>query len=413
MAHLFKRRRQYWICYYVDGQRIQKSLRTDNERIARDKKKQIEYQLSIGDLHTASRLPVSVVLEDFCRYLKRTRQPKTYKNDISRLRIFFGPICESLKPLPPGSRKGSKTYKPIADKYAHAHVKIQLLEDITPSVIHRFLANRADQDAWAPKSMNLMRQILHKLFAYAIKQHSFSSRDSRYPNPVTEVERFSEPAPQIRFLTLEEIVAQLELLASNLHIRMLVATYIYAGLRREEALWLTHDDVDLDKRLIRVRAKTIEGQFWQPKTKRNRVVPISKKLFEILDGYRHDQDSVWFFPSPTGKKWDPDNFSQDLRKINTAGGLDWSCLDFRHTFGSHLAQKGESLYKIAELMGNSPEICRRHYAALIPERMFDTVEFEEDAKGNLPPEVKTMFEQILNRLDGKDNERPNLRLVNF
>ncbi len=74
MAHLFKRRRQYWICYYVDGQRIQKSLRTDNERIARDKKKKIEFQLSIGDLQTASRLPLPVVLEDFCQYLKRTLQ---------------------------------------------------------------------------------------------------------------------------------------------------------------------------------------------------------------------------------------------------------------------------------------------------------------------------------------------------
>ena len=38
--------------------------------------------------------------------------------------------------------------------------------------------------------------------------------------------------------------------------------------------------------------------------------------------------------------------------------------------------KGESLYKISEPMGNSPEICRRHYAALIPEEMWDTVEFD-------------------------------------
>jgi hypothetical protein len=37
--------------------------------------------------------------------------------------------------------------------------------------------------------------------------------------------------------------------------------------------------------------------------------------------------------------------------------------------------KGESLYKISKLMGNSPEICSRHYAALIPEEMGDSVEF--------------------------------------
>jgi hypothetical protein len=45
------------------------------------------------------------------------------------------------------------------------------------------------------------------------------------------------------------------------------------------------------------------------------------------------------------------------------------------TFGSQLAQNGVSLYKISTLMGNSPEICRRHYAALVPETMAAEVEF--------------------------------------
>jgi len=76
MAHLYRRRRQFWICYYVNGKKIQKSLATDNERIARDKKRKIEYQLSIGDLHVASKLPLPIVLEDFCKYLEITR---TYK----------------------------------------------------------------------------------------------------------------------------------------------------------------------------------------------------------------------------------------------------------------------------------------------------------------------------------------------
>lgn len=69
----------------------------------------------------------------------------------------------------------------------------------------------------------------------------------------------------------------------------MVAAYIYAGIRREAALWLTMEDVDFDRRLIRVRAKTIAGEFWQPKTKRNRVVPISKALLEILKAYKADK----------------------------------------------------------------------------------------------------------------------------
>ena len=70
-----------------------------------------------------------------------------------------------------------------------------------------------------------------------------------------------------------------------------------------------------------------------------------------------------------------DNFSRDLARVNGAAKLKWSCLDYRHTFGSQLAMKGESLYNISNLLGNSPEICRRHYTALIFEEMASVVEF--------------------------------------
>lgn len=84
-----------------------------------------------------------------------------------------------------------------------------------------------------------------------------------------------------------------------------------------------------------------------------------------------------------GKQWDPDGFSHRLRDINRSLGLPWSALDYRHTFGSQLAMKGESLYKISELMGNSPEICRRHYAALLTESLVECVEFPSMVEGLL------------------------------
>ena len=83
------------------------------------------------------------------------------------------------------------------------------------------------------------------------------------------------------------------------------------------------------------------------------------------------------------KRNDPDNFSRDLRNANMKAGLRWTCLDYRHTFGSQLASKGESLFKISALMGNSPEICRRHYAALIPETLTDCVEFSKSMQARL------------------------------
>ena len=81
------------------------------------------------------------------------------------------------------------------------------------------------------------------------------------------------------------------------------------------------------------------------------------------------------FPSPKGTRWNADNFSAALRKANKHANLKWTCLDYRHTFGSQLATKGESLYKISKLMGNSPDICRLHYAAITNESLSYSVEF--------------------------------------
>jgi integrase len=97
---------------------------------------------------------------------------------------------------------------------------------------------------------------------------------------------------------------------------------IYAGLRRQELLWLTFDDLDLETGphgIIRVRAKTIDGESWQPKTKVNRAVPISSTLRRYFDQYRRRiTPGGWLFPSPDGKRWDSDNFSSDLRSANAA-----------------------------------------------------------------------------------------------
>lgn len=378
----------------LGGQLARKPLGTDSE-VTRGNPEHAECE---AQGLAITRLPLPAILEGFCRHLMATRTHKSWKNDLSRLRVFFGAICEALKPGTPGVRRDKGSPKATADPYANKHVRAELLEDVTPQVINRFLAARVEQDGWSPKTANLTRLILHRLFAYAVKHYGFVSHDRRYPNPAAAVDRWNEPAPDIRFLNLREIDEQLVVIRDRPTIHAMVAVYIYAGLRREEATWLTHEDVDLEKRLLRIRAKTIDSESWQPKTKRNRVVPISEALFAILAAYQQAHDCIWFFPSPTGRRWDVDNYSHTLAEINRAHGLYWTCLDFRHTFGSQLAQKGESLYKIATLMGNSPEICRRHYAALIPEEMADVVEFGKPKPIRSGDDIKTILKAILKHL---------------
>ncbi|MCX6072006.1 MAG: tyrosine-type recombinase/integrase [Chloroflexi bacterium] len=386
--------------------------------MALDEKKRLE-ALEITDrLTRPSNTQIVPFLQSFGEFLRATRTRKSAKNDLSYLRLFFGPCCEALQlgsKVPHKFRQAQRSLPTVPDQFGKLHVPVKRLEQISAEMIGSFIQNRIVKDRIAPKTANRVREVLHRMFSYAIEQHGYVCPDPRHRNPAKGVRRIREPAPTITWLTHEDIDRQLAVLEDHPQLRAMVAMYIYAGLRREEALWLVPKDVDLDARMICVRAKQVQGQSWQPKTKRNRSVPISQDLLAILEVYQPRVASPWFFPGPTGGRWDPDNFSQDIREINRPAGLVWSCLDFRHTFGSHLAQKGESLFKIAELMGNSPEICKRHYAALVPEKMRDTVEFArppaKDAsdEGSASEIVKQLLEKI-ERLESERRRQPHPRL---
>jgi integrase len=131
-----------------------------------------------------------------------------------------------------------KPTKPIKveDRFAGRHIKVNVLEELTAGIIEAHITQRIKREGIAPKTANRIREVLHAMFAYAIRQHGFRSPDRRFPNPVDAAPRRKEAERQIRFLTFKQIDQQLRVLAERPVIQAMVATYIYAGLRREE--WL-------------------------------------------------------------------------------------------------------------------------------------------------------------------------------
>ena len=374
MASLLKRGNKFYVRVYVNGKAKDISTKTSSLQLAKKVLQKIEYENATGQLATATRTPLPKLLGDFVAHLKLKHRLKSFQNDLSRLRTIFGPLIPELELATKGEDPAEATEKPeLRDDQKPPRVEAEYTEQISPPLINRYLDRRAA--SVGPKTLNADREILYRLFTYAIEHHGVIYPDARLKNPLDGVRPRKIPAQDIRFLKFEQIKEQLAAVKDDAVLHATVATLIYAGLRREEALWLRHDDIDRKASLIRVRAKSVDKQFWQPKTGRNRAVPISTALAAVLDAYAAPVASQWLLPSPEGARWDPDNFSHKLADVNAKAKLMWTCLDFRHTFGSMLAQRGVSLYKISAMMGNSPEICRRHYAALIPDQFVGDVNF--------------------------------------
>jgi integrase len=351
------------------------SLHTTSLQVAKEKIRQIESAQARGtDIPLPTRTPLAKVLKAYIQNLNTVKTPRNVQRDIHYLRSTFGPICPEMelknkKISQKGIKRPGKDYVPP--------IEVNFFEQITTFDIANFIASQVRSKGLAPKTANRYREILTRLYNWAMEQYGIRMPENK--NPAAKVERYKERAQSIRFLSLEQIDEQLTTLKDHPQLQTMVAMYIYAGIRREEALWLTINDVDLNSGtngMIRIQAKTVDGEYWETKTQVNRVVPISNSLRKYLDQHISPYaKQEWFFPSPKGVRWDVNNFSQALAKRNKVNNLPWTCLDYRHTFGSLLAMKGESLYKISSLMGNSPEICRKHYAALIPEALSDCVNF--------------------------------------
>jgi len=144
---------------------------------------------------------------------------------------------------------------------------------------------------------------------------------------------------------------------------------IYAGLRRGEIARLRWENI-LPSCVEIVKSKT----------KRKRQVPLAEKLKRKLNEYREK-----YAPDPASRivPWPEKFYSwQDAAKDLLLVHMKNACPEiprhkrgwnvFRHTFASRHAQHGTSIDVIAAWLGDSPRICREHYARYVPENMKDS-----------------------------------------
>jgi len=123
---------------------------------------------------------------------------------------------------------------------------------------------------------------------------------------------------------------------------------IYAcGLRRGELLRLKSGDVDSTRGLLKV---------YQGKGKKDRVVPISDKIIEMLrDYYKLYKPKKWLFEGQfAGNQYNEQSLQSVLKQalnkanINKPVSLHW----LRHSYATHLLESGTDLRYIQELLGH-------------------------------------------------------------
>jgi len=135
---------------------------------------------------------------------------------------------------------------------------------------------------------------------------------------------------------------------SNIKHKMMLSLMYSCGLRRSELLNLKLTDIDSKRNLIIIK---------QAKGKKDRIVPLSTKIVEMLRNYyiAYKPKSWLFEGQAENTKYDERSLSSVLKqalaktKINKPVSLHW----LRHSYATHLLESGTDLRYIQELLGHS------------------------------------------------------------
>ena len=270
--------------------------------------------------------------ENVCRELERKLNTGNLDPELTSVAEFFEEYLATVAV----SAQTRDNYQLTLNRFTDLFGPLGLVQ-ITPHHVREFMGSL---NHLAPATQLRSLRELAIAFNYGVKAGYLSKN----PCALVKGPRLAKNPPRI--LTKLQ-VRQLLKSVRDTRYHAVLATAVYAGLRRGELVWLEWEDVDLSRGNIHVRNKTAHSL----KDYEARTVPIPRALVDVLK--KLPRETAWVFPSPAGMRWDAVNLSHRLvpyfEKLQVKGKLHL----LRHTYASHLAMAGVDLGSVQKLLGHS------------------------------------------------------------
>lgn len=200
-------------------------------------------------------------------------------------------------------------------------------QTVRPDQIDRLL-NGLLKQGYAPKTVDLVRTVLHNAYRSAVKWRLLAV------NPVTATDAIEIPLSEPPHLTREQSRALLGAIGSD-RLAALWVLAIGGGLRSGELRGLQLSDIDRDNGLLIVRRSLSQQrtQIGPTKSRRERALPLVPALLAVLD--RHEairtterllaglawQDSEYLFTRENGRPLSGEALRRSFRAVLKRAGL--------------------------------------------------------------------------------------------
>jgi len=250
----------------------------------------------------------------------------------------------------------------------------------------------------APITKKGKRNLFGQFFNWAI-EHNKGIKI----NPASKNIRYIEEAKEVAILTPVEAVTALRLCEKKYpQLTLFHAIGLFAGLRPAECKLLTWENVHLDERIIYVGFET-------SKVKESRRVPIEDNLVKWLEATPPEErkglvvrkenfgNIVREMRAELGYKYKTERHGKALNPNGEKGGYIPDVL--RHSYGSYWLAKNQNRAQLAENMGNSIDVIKKHYKRVVTKADTETFweilpEVEQNRKKDKKKKIKSLFPKV-------------------
>ncbi|WGL99644.1 tyrosine-type recombinase/integrase [Arsenophonus sp. aPb] len=218
---------------------------------------------------------------------------------------------------------------------------------INAKTVSEYRINRIGQGV-KPNTMNRELEALSGMFAALIDAGHFKEK-----NPIREISRLKTYEHEMGYLTKEQCKQLISKLSDNE--QLAVRLFLSTGARWSEVIKLSKHHIKCDR-----------VTFINAKNGKNRTVPISEYLFNILH-----QSTKEFLFSDINYFLIRDaihSVAPELPKGQAVHAL-------RHTFASHFMMNGGNILTLQKILGHSNIQQTMKYAHLSPDYLFEAVKF--------------------------------------